>query len=119
MRPIQDDYIRKAYIDRVYDGDTYWVTIDMGFNTFRKEKIRILGIDTPELRGPEKTFGMKVAEYVKSLIPDGSKVYIRTTHMDSFGRWLADLWFQNESGEWESMASHLVDNHYAKIYRRD
>ena len=37
-------------IDKVIDGDTIDVTIDLGFDLFKKERVRIAGVDTPEKR---------------------------------------------------------------------
>ena len=42
-----------ANIDSIYDGDTFTVMIDLGFETYKLETIRIARIDTPELRGKE------------------------------------------------------------------
>ena len=37
-----------AYVDRVIDGDTIVVTIDLGFDVFAKRHVRLLNVDTPE-----------------------------------------------------------------------
>ena len=48
-------YEYKAYVEKVYDADTITVTLDLGFNTcLNKQKIRLSGIDAPEVRGDEK-----------------------------------------------------------------
>ena len=39
---------RVVSIDRVVDGDTIDVTIDLGFDLYKKERVRIAGVDTPE-----------------------------------------------------------------------
>ena len=45
------DYVYKAYVRSVYDGDTITVDIDVGFGiTLTSQKIRLRGIDTPEVR---------------------------------------------------------------------
>ena len=43
---------RVVEINRVVDGDTIDVTIDLGFDLFKKERVRVAGVDTPE-KGPE------------------------------------------------------------------
>ena len=54
-------YFYKAYVEKVYDGDTITCTIDCGFNmSMKNQKIRLYGINCPELRGTEKEAG-KVA----------------------------------------------------------
>ena len=61
----------KCTILRVVDGDTVDVDIDLGFGVWmRKERIRILGIDTPESRTRdkvEKTYGILAKNFVKKL----------------------------------------------------
>ena len=39
---------RVVEINRVLDGDTIDVTIDLGFDLFKKERVRVAGVDTPE-----------------------------------------------------------------------
>ena len=41
---------RVVEINRVLDGDTIDVTIDLGFDLFKKERVRVAGVDTPEKR---------------------------------------------------------------------
>ena len=59
-------YEYRVNILKVIDGDTVDVDIDLGFNTWiKKERVRIMGIDTPESRTRnkiEKKFGKKVLE---------------------------------------------------------
>jgi len=51
----QNLYHYKAHITKVYDGDTVTADIHLGFNmVMRKQKLRLLGIDTPEIRGEER-----------------------------------------------------------------
>jgi micrococcal nuclease len=42
-------YIYQATLERVVDGDTVDIVIDLGFSTFRKERIRLYGVDAPEI----------------------------------------------------------------------
>ena len=50
-----DLYTYKARCVSVYDGDSITLDIDLGFNHWMlNQKIRLLGIDTPEIRGPER-----------------------------------------------------------------
>ena len=41
---------RVISIDKVLDGDTIDVTIDLGFDLYKKERVRVAGVDTPEKR---------------------------------------------------------------------
>ena len=79
----------KCTILRVVDGDTVDVDIDLGFGVWmRKERIRILGIDTPESRTRdkvEKTYGILAKNFVKSYLPVGS-VQVLQTEKDGTGK---------------------------------
>ena len=46
----------------VVDGDTYDLRIDLVLNVYRVERIRLLGVDTPEVRGDEKKAGLEAAK---------------------------------------------------------
>lgn len=89
-------YYYKAHVTSVYDGDTITVDIDLGFGiVFRKQKIRLYGIDTPEVRGPEKEEGKKVRDLVRSLILD-KDIEIQTFRdsKGKYGRWLGTIHFE-------------------------
>ena len=53
-------YIHKAHIDRVIDGDTSDVTVHLGFRITTYQRLRLVGVDTPETQGPERPEGLKV-----------------------------------------------------------
>ena len=55
-------------INRVLDGDTIDVTIDLGFDLYKKERVRVAGVDTPEKRTrdlEEKKLGLDATEWLK------------------------------------------------------
>ena len=72
----------KCTILKVIDGDTVDVDIDLGFGVWmRKERIRILGIDTPESRTRdkvEKVYGNLAKDFVKSYLKVGSTQTLQT-----------------------------------------
>ncbi len=88
-------YTYKAKVVKIIDGDTMDVKIDVGFNTHIFKRIRLLGVDTWELRGSEKEKGQVAKEYVEQImrICEG-EVFIQT-EMDAegkYGRLLAWVW---------------------------
>ena len=89
-------YIYKVYkVDRVVDGDTVDLLVDLGFSVITKQRIRLAGIDTYELRGgtdETKALGRKAADRVKELLSSGD-VFIRTKKdkAGKFGRYLGHL----------------------------
>ena len=55
-------------INRVLDGDTIDVTIDLGFDLYKKERVRVAGVDTPEKRTrdlEEKALGIDATNWLK------------------------------------------------------
>ena len=90
-------YEYKCKILRIVDGDTVDVDIDLGFGVWmHKERVRIVGIDTPESRTrdtEEKIFGLAAKEYLKGLLPIGSIQIIKTQKdkTGKFGRILGDF----------------------------
>ena len=89
----------KAQVKSVYDGDTITVDIDLGFGVFlRDQKIRLLGIDTPEVRGKERQQGLISRDRLRERI-DGKKITIRTkkAKKGKYGRWLGEIWYEEES----------------------
>ena len=59
---------RVTKINRVVDGDTIDVTIDLGFDLAKKERVRIAGVDTPEKRTrdkEEKVLGLDATNWMK------------------------------------------------------
>ena len=83
-------YEYKSKILRVVDGDTVDVDIDLGFGVWmHKERVRIMGIDTPESRTRdkvEKKFGLASKARLKELMPIGS-MQILKTQIDKSGEY--------------------------------
>lgn len=76
-----------AALERIIDGDTIDVSIDVGFGFITKQRLRLLDYDTPERGKP----GFHEANaFLKTLLTAGDDQLIVTTmKQDSFGRWLA------------------------------
>ena len=90
-------YEYSAKIRRVVDGDTVDITLDLGFDILYNNRIRLLGIDTPESRTrdlEEKKLGLAAKDRVKELCPVGSTVTVKTTKdgRGKFGRILGEIY---------------------------
>ena len=94
-------YQYKCIIVEVTDGDTIKVNIDVGFNTWiNNVVIRLQGVDTPESRtvnATEKAFGVASKNYIKKMLPEGSKHVVTTTIDDKYGRVLGDFLIEGKS----------------------
>jgi micrococcal nuclease len=105
-------YEYTAYVDRVVDGDTYDMTIDLGFDITMKQRIRINAVDCPETWQPdseaEKEHGLRATEEVKNLI-EGKKVRIHTYKVDKWGRYVCDVYIGNIN-----LAGYLIVNDLIK-----
>ena len=65
------DFIYAAHVDKVYDGDTITCSIDLGFGIkMNKQKIRLFGINTPEVRGSEREQGLVSRDRLRERILD-------------------------------------------------
>lgn len=92
-------YVYKAIVIKVYDGDTITVRIDLGFNITITERLRLFGINTPEVRGAEREEGLKSRDWLRTLILN--KEIIVKTYRDKkgkYGRYLADIFIEQETG---------------------
>ena len=91
-------YTYRATCKRVVDGDTLDLSIDLGLSTFRSERVRLYGIDTPETYGVKKDSeeykaGLKSKQRVADLVT--SRSLFVETHKDKtgkYGRYLATVW---------------------------
>jgi len=66
---------RVTEINRVLDGDTIDVTIDLGFDLYKKERVRVAGVDTPEKRTrdlEEKALGLDATNWMKKNLEEQS-----------------------------------------------
>ena len=103
-----------ATVIDVYDGDTMTVDIDLGFKIHHEVKLRLNGINTPEIRTKdkrEKELGLTVKQYVKGLILN-KKVRILTEKPGKYGRYLADMYL--EDGTY--LNDLLIEKGYAREY---
>ena len=108
-------YEYKAFVRKVYDGDTITVDIDLGFDVILKnQKIRLSKINTPEVRGKSREEGIKVRNIVRERISN-KWVVIKTTkdRKGKYGRWLGVIY---EPGVEESINDWLLNEGYAVKY---
>ena len=114
---------RVTEINRVVDGDTIDVTIDLGFDLYKKERVRIAGVDTPEKRTrdkEEKVLGIDATNWLKGKLEEAIKgddeLTIRTElkgGVGKYGRLLGWLYI----GDVElSLNEQMITEGYAWAY---
>ena len=84
-------YSYKAHLVRVIDGDTLWLDIDCGFEVHIQQKVRLRGIDAPELPTPE---GERTRSFVKAALTPLPFLLVTTTKPDKYDRYLTDVFYQ-------------------------
>jgi micrococcal nuclease len=110
-------------INRVVDGDTIDVTIDLGFDLYKKERVRVAGVDTPEKRTrdlEEKELGIDATNWLKEKL-DGAisgddDLVIRTElvgGMGKYGRLLGWLYIGDST---LSLNEQMIEEGYAWEY---
>ena len=94
----------------VYDGDTFTIDIDLGFGiVLTGQKIRLRGVNTPEVRGEERERGLIARDFVREQIL-GKSVVIHTykDKKGKYGRWIADILIGSEHEGSESLSEILL-----------
>lgn len=86
-------YYYRVNVFRVIDGDTVEADIDLGFGVWIRDRLRLAGIDAPEMTGNDKELGRVAKCYLKALIAEQDAVYAQTfkDKRGKYGRMLATL----------------------------
>ena len=109
-------YRYRVNVVKVVDGDTVDVDIDLGFGmSYKKQRVRMLGIDTPESRTRdlvEKKFGKASKAHLKSLLEVGD-VELVSHDKGKFGRILGDLFIGSSE---VSVNQQMINDHHAVPY---
>ena len=110
-------------MDKVLDGDTIDVTIDLGFDLYKKERVRVAGVDTPEKRTKnleEKALGIDATNWLKKELEDvlagDDELIVRTElhgGVGKYGRLLGWLYVGDEE---LSLNEQMITQGYAHPY---
>ena len=113
----KQQFIFKAKVLRVYDGDTITVDADLCFNIKMKASVRVAGIDTPEIRTrnkEEKKLGYAARDRMKELC--GKVVWLESLgggKLDKYGRVLANLYTYKDI---KDIAATLIEEGHGVTY---
>ena len=109
-------------VERVIDGDTLVVRLDLWPGLEAIYSVRARGIDAPELRGArcpqEELWADEAKAQAEKLYGPGTTVRIENVEMDSFGRAVADIrrW---RSDRWMYFADEMVERELAQVWQED
>ena len=113
------DYTYRVTVDRVVDGDTVDVILDLGFHMTAHKRLRLLDLDTEELRDRDeerRAKGYKAKARMEDLLESADAVYVKTI-MDStgkYGRLLAYLYIEKDN-EFVNLNEQMVHEGFQKI----
>lgn len=92
-RPQEATYVYKAIVERVIDGDTIILRIDLGFQVLKQQRIRFAEIDAPAMDEPG---GRECYEYVRDKLAQVDFVMIKTNKIDIYGRYVGHIFYSTK-----------------------
>ena len=110
---------RVKKVNKIVDGDTIDVDIDLGFDISFSSRVRLAGIDTPESRTTdlkEKALGLEVKEKIKKELAAAKDVVIKTEKPDSSEKYGRILGWVFLDGSGVSLNQKLINEGYAWTY---
>ena len=118
-------YTYRAWVNRVLDGDTIEVVIDLGFGFTTTQTLKFRAIDAPEIFYKDSATkkadpslsqtttqvgaGMEAKEFVEKALAGASPVFIKTTHSDKYDRYLVDVFITDKNGEEQYLNNLLLE----------
>ena len=109
-RTVKDLYTYKAYLEKMIDADTYWVALDTGLRGIGHQKLRLRGIDCPEIDTPE---GKAAKKFVESVLRDVPYLIVLSHKNDNHDRYEADVFFTDKNGKEQYLNNLLLEKRHA------
>ena len=100
---------------RVIDGDTFTATLPIWLGLTATETIRVLGVNTPERKGPARPAGEAAKAFTERWLQEGTEIAVRVCERDSFGRVLGRVTRRGLAGT-EGLAEALLGAGHAVPY---
>ena len=108
-------YTYTAYLQEVIDGDTLWVALDAGLGGIARQKLRLRGIDCPEIDTPE---GKTAKVFVETVLDGISSLTVYTSRNATHDRYEADVFFNDQDGREVFLNGLLLDTRHAVRMKR-
>lgn len=107
-------YEYKGIVERVVDGDTLLVNVDLGFDVWVKTRFRLARINTPEITGVDKAEGLKAKDFVIGLCNNyNNDVRILSKGKDKYGRYIAEVSLVSNDGTSVNISDLMLERGYA------
>lgn len=116
---LQSYTYRVQTIDKVVDGDTLDLTVNLGFGIRTTQRFRLLGIQAPESRGKDKERGKVVAKWLSDRLEgpcQQQKLYVKSVKHEGFGRWLGTLFIVEDDVRIIDVNSEMLNEGHAVPY---
>ena len=110
------DYTYRCDLDRVVDGDTMDLIVDLGFNISHKIRVRLAGFDAPEPRGDTREAGLEYTKKATIWFERNirEQLFVTTQKSGKFGRWIGDIFYlpntRGQEGDKIYLHEHLEKN---------
>ncbi len=101
----KDLYTYEAFVEKVIDGDTLKVRMELGFDFEVRHNLRLRGLDCPEV-GTKEGDAAKV--FVQSLLKEASRIVLRSSRSDKYDRYLADVFIPSQDGQDDVFLNNLL-----------
>ena len=109
-RTAKDLFTYKSYLEKVIDGDTLWVVLDIGMREVSRQKLRLRGIDCPEIDTKE---GQEAKKFVESVLRNVPYLTVLSSQNASYDRYEADVFFNDKEGQQTYLNNLLLEKGYA------
>ena len=107
---VKDLNTYKAYLQKVIDGDTLWFVLDTGVRNIMREKLRLRGIDCPEIDTVE---GKAAKKFVENLLRNVPSLTILSSQNATYDRFEADVFYVDSKGQQVYLNNRILENGYA------
>jgi endonuclease YncB( thermonuclease family) len=119
MRKTERMHLYSAVLQKVVDGDTLLLFVDLGFDTWRSQRVRLRGIDAPEKKTPA---GDLAKQFVEEKLRANRHLIVQTFKVDMYGRYVGDIFYLLGEGDKERIAregnflnQEILDAGHAKM----
>lgn len=103
-----------GYVQRVVDGDTLRIKVDLGFDNWTRQYLRLRGIDCPEMN---TLAGKRARDFVLRELEKSPYIVLQSSRSDKFDRYLADVFYQSKDGTEKYLNQELINHGHAQRIR--